>query len=246
MRPAITADALTKRYTAQGRDVLDSLNLVFNHGETTALLGTSGCGKTTLLRVIVGLEQPSAGEVRFAESLQMGTSLQARRRRMGYVIQEGGLFPHLNCGDNVTLMARRLNWGAKRVQARVAELCELTACEPTWLKRFPLELSGGQRQRIALMRALMLDPAIILLDEPLAAIDPPSRQRLQHELRDLFATLRAATIFVTHDVDEAITVAERLIIMDAGQVLADGSADALHSHPNAKVRQFMSQATAAC
>ena len=190
---------------------------------TLALIGPSGCGKSTLLRMIVGLLVPDRGSVSIGGTPMTRTTRRPLQLRMGYVIQEGGLFPHLNAGENVTLVARDLGWPEARISARVEELLELTRIPAALLGRFPTQLSGGQRQRIALMRALMLDPEVLLLDEPLTALDPMIRSELQRELRSVFERLRKTVLFVTHDMAEAAFVAGEMAIMRAGRILQRGA-----------------------
>lgn len=219
---------------------LDAVSLAFARGTTTAVIGSSGSGKSTLLRVLVGLVWPDAGEVRFeGRPLHRGT-LEAVRRRIGYVIQDGGLFPHLSARDNLGLLPRYLGWPRERVDARAAELARLTHFPADALGRYPTELSGGQRQRVALMRALMLDPPALLLDEPLGALDPIVRHDLQDELHAIFAALGKTVVLVTHDVGEAAFLATRLVLMRHGRVVQDGDYASLRRQPaDDFVRRFL-------
>src|SRR5207248_1926529 len=178
-------------------------DLSIENGKTTVLIGPSGCGKSTLLRLIIGLLEPDSGEIRFdGAQLQIG-KIDLIRRRIGYVIQEGGLFPHLTARGNVLLMARHLGQADNEMVSRLSELCSLTRFPENLLDRYPLELSGGQRQRVSLMRALMLSPELLLLDEPLGALDPLVRAGLQTDLKDIFARLQQTALLVTHDLAEA-------------------------------------------
>jgi osmoprotectant transport system ATP-binding protein len=202
---------------------LDDVSLRVASGETVALIGPSGCGKSTLLKVVLGLERPQRGRV----SIE-GTELHANnalelRRRVGYVIQSGGLFPHLTSVDNITLAARYLRREKKWIEARVDELADLVQLRREVLQRFPTNLSGGQSQRVGLMRALMLDPAVLLLDEPLGALDPMVRHGLQEELRALFERLRKTVVLVTHDMAEASFFSNRLVLMRAGRIVQEGT-----------------------
>jgi len=191
--------------------------------ETLALIGPSGCGKSTMLRLIVGLLRPDRGRVLIGGSRMTPESRRALQLRIGYVIQEGGLFPHLTAAENVALVARDQGWPEDRVRVRIDELLELTQIQRTLLPRYPGQLSGGQRQRVALMRALMLDPEVLLLDEPLTALDPMIRSDLQRELKEVFQRLRKTVLFVTHDMAEAAFVAGEMAIMRAGKILQRGA-----------------------
>jgi osmoprotectant transport system ATP-binding protein len=224
-----------------GSVVLPELDLAIAAGRTTVLIGPSGCGKSTLLRIIVGLIRPDTGSV-----LIEGTELTPRtvlglRLRIGYVIQDGGLFPHLSARNNVVLMARYLDWPSDRIDTRLAELADLTRFPPDALERFPAQLSGGQRQRVSLMRALMLDPTIVLLDEPLGALDPMVRAELQTDLRSIFRTLNKTVVMVTHDLAEAGWFGDEIILMRAGRIVQSGSLRALLDRPAEPfVTQFVS------
>jgi osmoprotectant transport system ATP-binding protein len=215
-----------------GRTIaLDQVNLDIARGRTTALIGPSGAGKSSVLRLLLGLEWPERGQVRFeGVPLQRATLLE-QRRRVGYVIQEGGLFPHLSAGENAALLARSLGWPRARIGTRLAELAQLCQLPMELLARFPAELSGGQRQRVGLIRALMLDPPVLLLDEPLGALDPIVRHDLQTQMRELFGQLHKTVVLVTHDVAEAAYLADTLVLMRAGRVLQQGSARDLLEHP---------------
>lgn len=198
--------------------VLDRVSVSVPTGRTTVLLGPSGGGKSTLLRVMNGLIAPDAGEVSFGG--QPLTPLSARRIRhqMGYVVQDGGLFPHLTAGGNVSLLASHLGWDRGRIRTRLQELADLARLPADLLDRYPAELSGGQRQRVGLMRALMLDPAVLLLDEPLGALDPITRAQLQGDLRDIFRGLHKTVILVTHDLAEAAFFADDVVLLAMGRV----------------------------
>ncbi len=210
---------------------LDGVDLAVEEGETTVLIGPSGCGKSTLLRVVVGLVEPAAGDVRVEGEPVTPASLLSLRRRMGYVIQEGGLFPHLSARRNITLMARHLRWPEGRREERLEELRELTHFPRDGLDRYPGELSGGQQQRVGLMRALMLDPRVLLLDEPLGALDPLVRRGLQDELREIFGRLNKTVLLVTHDLAEAAWLAHRIVLMREGRVVQEGTLADLKERP---------------
>ncbi len=200
-------------------------------GETKILLGTSGCGKSTLLRLMIGLILPTRGRVTFDGQPLTPQRLAGVRLRMGYVIQEGGLFPHLTARRNCLLMAKHLRWPVARQQDRLQELAELTNLPEELLDRFPAELSGGQRQRVSLIRALMLDPDVMLLDEPLGALDPITRADLQGELREIFRTLGKTVVMVTHDIGEAAYFGDDIVLLRAGKIVQQGSLEQLLQRP---------------
>ncbi len=203
----------------------------FRTGCTTAVVGPSGCGKTTLLRLLIGLLMSDTGTVILDAAELTAENVEQLRLRVGYVIQEGGLFPHLSARDNVTLMADFLGRPSEAVASRVMELADLMQISVDMLSRFPKALSGGQRQRIALMRALMLDPPVLLMDEPLGALDPMIRFGLQNELKDIFARLEKTVVLVTHDMNEAAHFADEIILMRDGEIVQKGTFDDLLSSP---------------
>ncbi len=235
---AFALDAATCAFGAVR--AVDDVSLHFPRGRTTVLIGSSGSGKSTVLRLLIGLEWPTAGTVLHnGQPLQRESLLEARRS-VGYVIQEGGLFPHLTVLGNLALLPRHIGWNAGRVRERALQLAELTHLHANLLVRFPAELSGGQRQRVALMRALMLDPPTLLLDEPLGALDPLVRHGLQDELREIFRRLDKTVIMVTHDMAEAAFFSNRLILMRRGRVVQDGSLDDFrHAPADDFVREFL-------
>jgi osmoprotectant transport system ATP-binding protein len=206
-------------------------NLRIGPGETTALIGPSGCGKSTVLRLLAGLLRPDEGQVTFEGEPVEAERLSAMRRRIGYVIQDGGLFPHLTGLGNVRLLAAHLRWDAPRIAQRVRELADLTRLPPATLDRYPVEMSGGQRQRVSLIRALMLDPDALLLDEPLGALDPMIRFDLQNELLEIFARLGKTVVLVTHDLSEAAFFAQTVVLMREGAVVQQSSAADLVRRP---------------
>ena len=230
-------------YTPPGAiaPIVSDLNFAVPRGQTLALIGESGCGKTTTLRLINGLLLPGSGEVFVEEKSTTKWDLLELRRRAGYVIQEGGLFPHLSAAQNVLLMARHLKKAENETQKRLRDLCELTHFDVKMLARFPAELSGGQRQRVGLMRALMLDPPLLLLDEPLGALDPMVRASLQSDLKEIFARLDKTVILVTHDMAEAAYLSDQIVLMKAGKIVQHGTLDDLRERPaDAFVTAFLS------
>jgi len=210
---------------------LDQVSLRFPAGSVTALIGSSGSGKSTLLRVLLGLEWPDQGYVQVDGHVLERTQVLELRRRVGYVIQDGGLFPHLTALGNLALLPHHLGWSRDRIRARAEELVALTHLPPSALERYPAELSGGQRQRVALMRGLMLDPGALLLDEPLGALDPIVRHELQDELKQIFDQLGKTVIVVTHDIAEAAWFADRIVLMRQGRVVQDGRLEDLRLRP---------------
>lgn len=220
---------------------LRDLSLAFQSGATTVLIGPSGCGKSTLLRIIVGLVAPDAGRVELDGREMHPETMLEERRAMGYVIQEGGLFPHLTARGNVTLAAETWGWPRERMAARVKELCALTHMPEELMSRYPMQLSGGQRQRVSLMRALMLDPELLLLDEPLGALDPMIRADLQNDLREIFRSLGKTVVMVTHDMGEAAFFGDTIVMMRDGRVVQSGTLEALVKRPSdAFVTRFIS------
>nr|VFJ54960.1 MAG: osmoprotectant transport system ATP-binding protein [Candidatus Kentron sp. DK] len=220
---------------------LEAVDLSIPTGQTTIFLGQSGSGKSTLLRIINGLIRPDEGAAVLFDGTRLGPENMTRlRHRMGYVIQEGGLFPHLTAHGNMVLMARHLGWGQGRIDSRVAELARLTRLPPEMLQRFPGQLSGGQRQRVSLMRALMLDPELLLLDEPLAALDPMIRAELQADLRDIFRTLGKTVVMVTHDIGEAGFLGDVVVLLREGRIVQQGAfSELVRSPADPFVTQFI-------
>jgi osmoprotectant transport system ATP-binding protein len=221
--------AVAKRYA--GASALHPTNLSVERGKTTVLIGPSGCGKSTLLRAIIGLIPPDSGTIDFAGSQITPANIERLRRRIGYVIQEGGLFPHLTARANILLMARHLGKSGGEMRTRLLELCELTRFSENLLSRYPLELSGGQRQRVSLMRALMLSPELLLLDEPLGALDPLVRASLQKDLKEIFGRLRQTALLVTHDLAEAAYFGDDIVLMNEGCIVQQGSINDLREKP---------------
>jgi osmoprotectant transport system ATP-binding protein len=226
----IELDGVSKRFGET--QAVQDVSLRAAGSETTVLIGPSGCGKSTLLRLMIGLIQPDAGDIRVGgEALPGGAELRAARHRMGYVIQEGGLFPHLTGRGNVALLPRHLGWGEARITERLRELAELVQLPEKHLESYPPQLSGGQRQRVSLMRALVLDPDVLLLDEPLGALDPLIRADLQEDLRSIFRRLDKTVVLVTHDMSEAGYFGDRIVLMRRGGVVQTGAFRTLVDEP---------------
>ena len=211
---------VSKRYGQV--QALAPADLVTERGRTTVLIGSSGSGKSTLLRIMIGLIEPDSGEVRVDGQRLTRQNVVQLRHRMGYVIQDGGLFPHLDARGNAALLARHLGWTRERIESRLQELLELTHLPADVLERYPTQLSGGQRQRVSLMRALMLDPDVLLLDEPLASLDPMIRTGLQQELREIFRALGKTVVLVTHDIGEAAFFGDAILLLREGAIVQRG------------------------
>ena len=220
---------VSKRY--RDAPALRPTTLAVERGKTTVLIGPSGCGKSTLLRLIIRLIEPDTGTIEFDGAPVTPDKIDMLRRRIGYVIQEGGLFPHLTARANVLLMARHLGKPDDEMRTRLAELCALTRFPENLLARYPVELSGGQRQRVSLMRALMLSPELLLLDEPLGALDPLVRASLQKDLKEIFARLRQTALLVTHDLAEAAYLADEIVLMNEGRIVQRGSITDFRENP---------------
>ena len=223
---------------------LDHVDTQLSAGRVTALIGPSGSGKSTLLRLLLGLEWPDSGTVLFDGAPLRRDNLLDHRRRIGYVIQEGGLFPHLTAIGNIGLLAETLGWPRSRVADRAGELARLCQLPADALQRYPAELSGGQRQRVGLIRALMLDPAVLLLDEPLGALDAKLRTATQFELMDIQEKTGTTFVIVTHDQEEAMTVASRVAVMDTGRVIQADTPARIYETPNSVyVADFIGEVT---
>ena len=217
----VTLDHVSKRYGAtDGPEAVSDLSLEIPAGEICVLVGPSGCGKTTTMKMINRLIEPTSGRILIDGDDVMGLPPVELRRRIGYVIQQVGLFPHLTVAENVAVVPRLLRWPDARVKARVEELLQLVRLEPSYRDRYPAALSGGERQRVGVARALAADPPLMLMDEPFGAVDPILRDRLQNEFLRLQAQVRKTIVFVTHDIDEAIKMADRIAILQRGGILA--------------------------
>ena len=229
MSALVKLEDVSKRYG--DAIALYPTNLSVQSAKTTVLIGPSGCGKSTLLRLIIHLIEPDSGSIELNGKPVTSENINVLRRRIGYVIQEGGLFPHLTARANVLLMARHIGKSQEETQNRLLELSELTRFSENLLSRYPLELSGGQRQRVSLMRALMLSPELLLLDEPLGALDPLVRAALQKDLKEIFARLGQTVVFVTHDLAEAIYFADQIVLMNEGRIVQQGTITDLRERP---------------
>jgi osmoprotectant transport system ATP-binding protein len=231
----------TKRYRGQGESALEDFSLTVGAGEICVLVGPSGCGKTTALRLVNRMTELSGGDILIDDQSIRGRSPAELRRRIGYVIQQIGLFPHLTIGDNVGVVPRLLGWDRARIARPGDEMLDLVSLPGDMRDRFPAQLSGGQRQRIGVARALAADPPLMLMDEPFGAIDPLNRERLQNQLLRLQSDIRKTILFVTHDIDEAIKMGDRVAVMEKGGVLAQYAAPAelLMSPANGFVEGFV-------
>ncbi len=216
----IVFDSVTKRYAGQEQPAVDNLSLTIGAGEICMLVGPSGAGKTTALKLINRLIDFEEGDITIDGRGVRGENVTALRRGIGYVIQQTGLFPHMTIAANIATVPRLLRWDKQRIRARIDELLELVGLEPEYAKRYPAQLSGGQRQRVGLARALAADPPVMLMDEPFGALDPITRGRLQEEFLRLHARVSKTVVFVTHDIDEAIKMGDRVCVLRQGGRLA--------------------------
>ena len=228
----IVFDHVTKRYPGRDEAAVDDLSLTIPAGEICILVGPSGAGKTTAMKMVNRLIEYDDGDIRIDGTSVRALDVTELRRGIGYVIQNVGLFPHLTIADNIATVPRLLGWSRTRQRERVGELLQLVGLEPEYGRRYPSQLSGGQRQRVGLARALAADPPLMLMDEPFGALDPITRDRLQIELLRLHEEVRKTIIFVTHDIDEAIKIGDRIALLREGGVLAQyDSPDGLLAHP---------------
>ena len=212
--------------------VIRNITLQIEEGKTTVLIGPSGCGKSTLIRIITGLIKAEEGKVLIDNSELSESNYLGVRRKIGYVIQKGGLFPHLTAFQNVSIVANYIGWERDKIKKRVEELSALTKFPFDGLRRFPAELSGGQKQRVGLMRALMLNPEFLLLDEPLAALDPLIRYDLQGDLKEIFHSLKKTVLLVTHDLNEAVFFGDTIVLMREGEIIQKGKINDFTNSPS--------------
>ncbi|WP_226659485.1 ABC transporter ATP-binding protein [Pseudalkalibacillus hwajinpoensis] len=236
----ITFEHVSKKF-ADGTEALKDLNLHIEQGELLTLIGPSGCGKTTTMKMINRLIEPSGGQISIDGKPISDQDPVELRRSIGYVIQQIGLLPHMTIAENIALIPKLKKWDKSKIDKRVDEMLNLVGLEPSVFRsRYPLELSGGQQQRVGVIRALAAEPPIILMDEPFSALDPISREQLQDELVKLQKEIQKTIVFVTHDMDEAMKIADRIAIMKDGEILQLDTPDRLLRHPkNEFVRNFI-------
>ncbi len=246
--PATTSSAaplelrdITKRYPGTAAAAIEKLSFTVPAGEVCVLVGPSGCGKTTAMRLVNRMIEPTSGDILIGGNSVLGRSEVELRREIGYVIQQVGLFPHLNIINNIGTVPRLLGWDKKRIRDRSEELLELIGLPAEMGKRFPSQLSGGQRQRVGVARALAADPPLMLMDEPFGAIDPINRDNLQNQFLRLQGEIRKTIVFVTHDIDEAIKMGDRIAILKEGGELVqyDTPENILANPANEFVAQFV-------
>jgi osmoprotectant transport system ATP-binding protein len=242
---SVVLDVRDLRYEipGHGRRLVDGISFSVGVGETVVLLGRSGAGKTTTLRLINRLLEPTGGAVRFVGESTDTLDVNGLRRRIGYVIQDDGLFPHFTVAANVGLVPQLEHWAPERIAARVIELLRLVGLDPdSFAERFPHQLSGGQRQRVGVARALAADPPLLLLDEPFGALDAITRADLQREFRTLESRLGKAMVFVTHDVREGLMLGTRIGVLEAGRLVFLGTPEEFRASPLPEVRRFLEAA----
>ena len=235
---AIAVENVSKRF-GDGQPVLDGVSLSVAKGELLAVVGASGSGKTTLLRLINRLDDPSSGTVRIGGVDVASVDPVALRRRIGYVFQEVGLFPHMTVAENIAIMPRLLGWERARTAARVNELLGLVRLDSSYRSRLPRQLSGGERQRVGVARALAPGPEMVLMDEPFAALDPLTREALGQDYRTLHEKLGLTTLMITHDMIEALELADRIAVLRGGAVVAQGPPATLIDHEHPYVKELM-------
>lgn len=226
----LTLENVSKTYKG-GKKAVNNVNLKIAKGESICFIGPSGCGKTTTMKMINRLIEPSAGKIFIDGENIMDQDPVELRRKIGYVIQQIGLFPHMTIQQNISLVPKLLKWPEQQRKERARELLKLVDMGPEYLDRYPHELSGGQQQRIGVLRALAAEPPLILMDEPFGALDPITRDSLQEEFKKLQKTLHKTIVFVTHDMDEAIKLADRIVILKAGEIVQVGTPDDILRNP---------------
>ncbi|MDP9233243.1 MAG: ATP-binding cassette domain-containing protein [Actinomycetota bacterium] len=239
--PMISLQHVSKQFGGSGESAVNDLTFHVNEGKTVVLVGPSGCGKTTTMKMINRLVEPTSGKIEVAGKDIMQQDPVELRRGIGYVIQSIGLLPHRTIAQNISTVPKLIGWDDARIGQRVEELVGMLELDPDLLKRYPSELSGGQRQRVGVARALAVDPPVMLMDEPFGAVDPIVRERLQDQFIEVQRRLKKTIIFVTHDVDEALKMADRVAIMNKGGVLEQYASprDILSDPANEFVRDFV-------
>jgi osmoprotectant transport system ATP-binding protein len=230
----IVCEEVSKQFSNETKPAVDRVSFHVAAGDLVVLLGPSGCGKTTLLKMINRLYEPDSGKIWIGKDEIHTLPVNALRRQIGYAIQQVGLFPHMEIGRNISVVPRLLGWDRERIEQRSAYLLDLMGMPQAYLKKYPRQLSGGEQQRIGLARALAADPAILLMDEPFAAVDAINRERLQCELLDIHKKLHKTILFVTHDVEEAFRLADKIIIMQGGKLIQYGTPMEIVTHPRNK------------
>lgn len=232
MAVAVEFRDVVKQFEGAGYASLDHINLKIEEGELVTVLGTSGCGKTTLIKMINRIYEPTSGEILLSGKNVADLDPIKLRQGIGYVIQQIGLFPHMTIYNNIATVPKILKWDKKRIEKRVIELLEMVNLDPDEFKnRYPSQLSGGQQQRIGLIRAMAADPAVMLLDEPFGAIDAINRDKLQNELIKIHEQSKKTFIFVTHDINEAFKLGTKVLIMDKGRVVQYDTPDKIQMNP---------------
>ena len=229
---AVEFKSVNKRFPKANYDAVSAVSLAIEEGKIVTILGTSGCGKTTLLKMVNRLYEPDSGQILFFGKPISSLNAVELRRKIGYVIQQVGLFPHMTIGDNIATVPKILGWSKQKIFERVNELLELVELNPSeFIDRFPGQLSGGQQQRIGLARALAADPQLMLLDEPFGAIDAITRLNLQSELKKIHQKYHKTFLFVTHDINEAFKLGDRVLIMDQGGIQQYGTPSEIRFRP---------------
>jgi osmoprotectant transport system ATP-binding protein len=242
---AIAFDEVVQRFSGGTRPVLDGISLAIAQGEFVAIVGPSGSGKTTLLRLINRLADPMQGSVSVDGSLTVQSDPVSLRRRIGYVFQGVGLFPHMSVAENIAITPRLLGWAAAKTSERVGELLELVRLPRGYGTRMPAELSGGERQRVGVARALAANPKIMLMDEPFGALDPVTREALSRDYRELHGRLGLTSVMITHDILEALLLADRILVLNEGRIIEDGNPAELVRAPKQDFTRALMQMPAA-
>jgi osmoprotectant transport system ATP-binding protein len=236
---AIRFEGVTKRFDGRSQPALDGVDLSVEPREFVVIVGASGSGKTTLLQLINRLSEPTGGSLTIGGTAATALDPIELRRRTGYVFQEVGLFPHMSVAENIAITPKLLGWEAARIDARVGGLLGLVRLGADYGSRFPAQLSGGERQRVGVARALAAEPEVVLMDEPFSALDPLTRDALAQDYRRLHDELQLTSVMITHDMLEALAVADRIVVLQSGRIVADGTPKSLIEHEHAYVRELM-------